>query len=185
LAVLGEACSRVRGHGRFVVDCRSGSCGARWEPDGPGLHGGSKRRLSLQSALQDGSRKSAHVTELRGWAETKWRVRDSRGKVRAARQQTFDTSEIDSLIDLKAVLCLGQFAFNAVMRMIRSKYNLTALSAKFGHGRVLRLGEGIPAIICSYHPSPRNTQTGKLTEKMFLSVMRKTFRKGKIARNKP
>jgi len=49
----------------------------------------------------------------------------------------------------------------------------------------LRLGEGIPAIICSYHPSPRNTQTGKLTEKMFLSVMRKTFRKGKIARNKP
>ena len=94
-------------------------------------------------------------------------------------------SEIDSLIDLKAVLCLGQFAFNAVMRMIRSKYNLTALSAEFGHGRVLRLGEGIPAIICSYHPGPRNTQTGRLTEKMFLSVMRKTFREGKIARNKP
>src|SRR5205807_8208492 len=94
-------------------------------------------------------------------------------------------SEIDSLIDLKAVLCRRQFALNAVMRMIRSKYNLTALSAKFGHGRVLRLGEGIPAIICSYHPSPRNTQTGKLTEKMYLSVMRKTLREGKIARNKP
>src|SRR5207245_10593764 len=66
-------------------------------------------------------------------------------------------SEIESLIDLKAILCLGQFAFNAVMRMIRSKYILTALSAAFGHGRVLRLVEGIPAIICFYHLSPWNT----------------------------
>ena len=94
-------------------------------------------------------------------------------------------SEIDSLRDLKAILCLGQFAFNAVMKMIRSKYNLPRLPARFGHGKVLRLGQGIPLIICSYHPSPRNTQTGKLTEKMFLSVLQKTLRDGKIARNKP
>jgi len=94
-------------------------------------------------------------------------------------------SEIDSLKDLKAILCLGQFAFNAVMRTIRNKYNLSQSSAKFGHGKVLRLGDGIPLIMCSYHPSPRNTQTGKLTEKMFLSVLRNTLRDGKIARNKP
>jgi len=94
-------------------------------------------------------------------------------------------SEIDSLRDLKTILCLGQFAFNAVIRTIRNKYNLPRLSTKFGHGRVLRLGEGIPVIICSYHPSPRNTQTGKLTEKMLLSVLRKTLRDRKIARNKP
>ncbi len=71
------------------------------------------------------------------------------------------------------------------MRTIRNKYNLPQSSAKFGHGKALRLGDRIPPIICSYHPSPRNTQTGKLTEKMFLSVLRKTFRDGKIARNKP
>jgi len=94
-------------------------------------------------------------------------------------------SEIDSLKDLKAILCLGQFAFNAVMRTIRNKYNLSQSSAKFGHGKLLRLGDGIPLIMCSYHPSPRNTQTGKLTEKMFLSVLRNTLRDGKIARNKP
>src|SRR6266513_3861794 len=94
-------------------------------------------------------------------------------------------TEIDSLEDLKALLCLGQFAFNTVIRTIRNKYNLPQSSAKFGHGKALRLGDGIPLIICSYHPSPRNTQTGKLTEKMFLSVLRKTFRDGKIARNKP
>ncbi len=94
-------------------------------------------------------------------------------------------SEIDSLKDLKAILCLGQFAFNAVMRTIRNKYNLSQSSAKFGHGKLLRLGDGIPLIMCSYHPSPRNTQTGKLTEKMFLSVLRNTLRDGKISRNKP
>ena len=94
-------------------------------------------------------------------------------------------SEIDSLKDLKAILCLGQFAFNAVMRMIRGMYDLPKPSPVFGHGRVLKFGEGIPVIVCSYHPSPRNTQTGKLTEKMFLSVLRKTLGDGKIAPNKP
>ena len=94
-------------------------------------------------------------------------------------------SEIDALKDLKAILCLGQFAFNAVMRTIRNKYNLPRSSARFGYGKVWRLGDGIPLIICSYHPSPRNTQTGKLTEKMFLSVLRKTLRDGKIVQNKP
>src|SRR6266705_1129764 len=83
-------------------------------------------------------------------------------------------AEIDSLKQLDAILCLGLFAFNAVMRTIRNKHNLKPPYARFRHGRVIRLGKGIPLIICSYHPSPRNTQTGKLTENMFLSVLRKT-----------
>jgi uracil-DNA glycosylase family 4 len=98
---------------------------------------------------------------------------------------TYLASEMDSLKDLNTILCLGQFAFNAVTRMIRSKYNLGKGSEVFAHGRVLRLGKGIPVIVCSYHPSPRNTQTGKLTERMFLSVLRKTPAISKIARNEP
>jgi uracil-DNA glycosylase len=82
-------------------------------------------------------------------------------------------AEIDALRELRTILCLGKFAFDAVMKTMRTKYHLERHSAKFGHGRVLRLGKGIPRIICSYHPSPRNTQTGKLTERMFLSVLRK------------
>ena len=97
LGVLGSTCSRVRGTKRSIVDCRSGSCGAWWEPDGPGLHRRSKRRLSLQSPLQDGSRKSAHVTKLRGWIETEWRVRDGRGQVRSARQQTICGRDVQLL----------------------------------------------------------------------------------------
>lgn len=83
------------------------------------------------------------------------------------------SAEIDALAGLKAILCLGKFAFDAVMRTIRTKYHLGRQPARFGHGRVLRLGKAVPLIVCSYHPSPRNTQTGKLTEGMFLSVLRK------------
>ena len=83
-------------------------------------------------------------------------------------------AEIDCLARLEEILCLGKFAFDNVMRTLRSKYNLERIATRFGHGRVIRLGEHIPLIICSYHPSPRNTQTGKLTEKMFLAVLRRT-----------
>src|SRR5438093_567033 len=91
----------------------------------------------------------------------------------------YQLDEIDSLKQLETILCLGLFAFNAVMRTIRNKYNLKPPYARFRHGRVIRLGKGIPLIICSYHPSPRNTQTGKLTENMFLSVLRKTHERTK------
>jgi uracil-DNA glycosylase len=87
---------------------------------------------------------------------------------------TYLANEIDSLRRLKSILCLGQFAFNAVMKTVRDKYSLEQSSPRFAHGKVLRFGKGIPVIQCSYHPSPRNTQTGKLTEKMLLSVLRRT-----------
>ena len=82
--------------------------------------------------------------------------------------------EILSLKNLRTILCLGQFAFKAVIGIIQNEYNPRTRCPGFAHGQVLRLGRGIPVIVCSYHPSPRNTQTGKLTESMFLSVLRKT-----------
>jgi uracil-DNA glycosylase family 4 len=98
---------------------------------------------------------------------------------------TYLASEIDSLKNLNTILCLGQFAFEAVILMIRNKHGLKTRSVGFAHGRLLRLGDDIPVIVCSYHPSPRNTQTGKLTERMFLSVLRKTRDISKLAQNKP
>lgn len=94
-------------------------------------------------------------------------------------------AEIDALPLLKAVLCLGQFAFNAVMKTFRNKYGQPKSRPSFAHGRVIRLGNEVPLIICSYHPSPRNTQTGKLTEKMFLSVLKTIPGKNKSPRRSP
>ena len=94
-------------------------------------------------------------------------------------------SEIRSLKNLRTILCLGQFAFKAVIGVIKNEYNPKTRLSGFAHGQVLKLGKGIPSIVCSYHPSPRNTQTGKLTENMFLSVLQKTRALNKIAQNKP
>jgi uracil-DNA glycosylase len=81
--------------------------------------------------------------------------------------------EISALRNLRAILCLGQFAYNSVLQVIVARYNLNLTRPKFGHGAIIEFGQGIPAIFCSFHPSPRNTQTGKLTEQMFLALLRK------------
>ena len=41
------------------------------------------------------------------------------------------------------------------------------LLAQFAHAAVIPLGDGLPAVITSYHPSRQNTQTGRLTAGMF------------------
>ncbi len=80
--------------------------------------------------------------------------------------------EMESLPSLRAVLCLGQFAFNAVFSTLQGKYDLRSSHPKFKHGRKWDLAETRLSIFCSYHPSPRNTQTGKLTQRMFLTLLR-------------
>lgn len=82
-------------------------------------------------------------------------------------------AEIDSLCALRGILCLGQFAFKAVVGAVQTQYNFRRSSPKFGHAKTIVLGAGVPVIFASYHPSPRNTQTGKLTQKMLLSLLRK------------
>ncbi len=84
--------------------------------------------------------------------------------------------EVESLRNLRAVLCLGEFAFRSVVKVFRSMYSLGPVSEKFRHGLELKLGDQLPRIFASYHPSPRNTQTGKLTEEMFLLLLRRVRR---------
>ena len=88
--------------------------------------------------------------------------------------------EIAGLNHLRAILCLGHFALDAVVLALRSNYDMGGVKAKFSHGGVLELGQSIPAIFCSFHPSPRNTQTGKLTDQMFQAVLKKIQRQMKL-----
>ncbi len=69
------------------------------------------------------------------------------------------------LIQPRIIVALGRIAFESVLRI----YSLRSSSMIFGHGISAQLPNGI-WLICSYHPSQQNTQTGKLTVAMFDAI---------------
>lgn len=75
--------------------------------------------------------------------------------------------ELTLLKNIQVVVCLGRIALDAYLRA----RDLGPISKfKFGHGLL------IPAqtpILCSYHPSRQNTQTGRLTMPMLEDVFAK------------
>jgi uracil-DNA glycosylase family 4 len=81
--------------------------------------------------------------------------------------------ELQHLKRVKVVIALGMIAFKAYFssRKQLGMENPVPLPP-FGHGLVARLSEST-TVISSYHPSQQNTQTGKLTEKMFEDVFSK------------
>lgn len=74
----------------------------------------------------------------------------------------------------RVVVALGRVALDAVVRVwfqqgqIESRRPFT-----FGHGVTHALPGGSGTLICSFHPSRQNTQTGRLTAAMFLDVFRR------------
>ena len=80
--------------------------------------------------------------------------------------QPFLFSEIRLLAQLQGIVALGQIAFDRVMRLYREQ-GADIPRLKFGHGAFYPLGEGLPWLLASYHPSRQNTQTGRLTLEMF------------------
>lgn len=80
----------------------------------------------------------------------------------------------------KVIVCLGRIAFERILRML----SLRDQHLEFAHGALFPLRpQGLPSghwllkgehwLLCSYHPSRQNTQTGKLTMKMFDQVWSK------------
>jgi uracil-DNA glycosylase family 4 len=77
--------------------------------------------------------------------------------------------EILLLENLEGIVVLGKIAFDNTLRLYRSEgYNLPPM--QFAHGAFYRLGEDLPWLLASYHPSRQNTQTGRLTEAMFVEI---------------
>jgi uracil-DNA glycosylase family 4 len=81
--------------------------------------------------------------------------------------------EIKLLAQLKVIVALGRIAFDQTLRIYRTVTG-ERLRFDFKHGAVYDLGEGLPWLVASYHPSRQNTQTGRLTEAMFAEIWRKT-----------
>jgi uracil-DNA glycosylase family 4 len=74
--------------------------------------------------------------------------------------------EINWLPRLRVIVALGRLAFGQTLRLYRDRGFEIGRFA-FAHGACYPLGEGLPWLIASYHPSRQNTQTGRLTEPMF------------------
>lgn len=79
-------------------------------------------------------------------------------------------NEFFLLKNISAVLALGGFAFTAYLDYIKSQ-NGPKVKHRFRHGEKHQI-EGFPDLYASYHPSPQNTNTGKLTEPMICKVLK-------------
>jgi uracil-DNA glycosylase family 4 len=92
--------------------------------------------------------------------------------------------EVRALAGLRAIVALGGFAWDAVLRALSGVgYGVPTPKPKFGHGAEAEIdtpldppsgapagGRRDPVLIGSYHPSQQNTFTGRLTREMFDEV---------------
>jgi len=77
-------------------------------------------------------------------------------------------AEISLMKNLRVVLALGALSFRAFLEHVDRDGKRTR-GIRFGHGISHRLGD--LTLYGSYHPSPRNTNTGKLTLPMLVDVL--------------
>lgn len=77
--------------------------------------------------------------------------------------------EMHALPRLQGVVVLGKIALDGLLALPAFS-NLPKKEFPFGHNRLFQAGPGLPWILCSYHPSLQNTQTGRLTAEMFDQV---------------
>jgi uracil-DNA glycosylase family 4 len=97
---------------------------------------------------------------------------------------SFLERELRSLSETRAILALGGFAWEAILDVVPRVYGGPRSSTPFAHGACAVLGPGKPLLWASYHPSPQNTNTGKLTLPMLVELLeriRRSFESGASA----
>jgi uracil-DNA glycosylase family 4 len=96
--------------------------------------------------------------------------------VELARCAPFLEREVAGLKDVRVVVALGKVAFDAYLGLLqRAGVIPNRRGLRFAHGARYHLPDG-KTLLASYHPSQQNTNTGKLTRKMFLKIFRDAAR---------
>lgn len=83
---------------------------------------------------------------------------------------SFLSAELMLLSNVTCILALGKIAFDACLRFFRGQFNFLMKDYPFGHGNEFVLENGM-ILIGSYHPSPRNVNTGRLTQEMMVDLL--------------
>jgi uracil-DNA glycosylase family 4 len=77
--------------------------------------------------------------------------------------------EVRLLSRVRVIVCLGGFAWDGVLRAVRSLGVDPGRKPRFGHGAEAAVGPY--TLLGCYHPSQQNTFTGRLTEAMMDAVL--------------
>ena len=89
--------------------------------------------------------------------------------------RAFLLEETEMLPNTQAALAFGRIAFDSYLRALRERTG-QRLRFAFQHGARYALGPGLPTLFACYHPSPRNTNTGRLTRHGLDAVLREVRR---------
>jgi uracil-DNA glycosylase family 4 len=78
--------------------------------------------------------------------------------------------ELGGLKNVRVVVALGRIAFDGYLNHLKRRGLLSSKNGyAFAHGGRYPIPEG-RILLASYHPSQQNTQTGKLTQRMFQKI---------------
>jgi len=86
--------------------------------------------------------------------------------------QPFLAKEFEILNQVSTILCLGKIAFDATLRYWRQFYDFKMKDYTFGHDVQYIMPNGLQ-LVGSYHPSPRNVNTKRLTYDMMVIFLEK------------
>jgi uracil-DNA glycosylase len=84
--------------------------------------------------------------------------------------------ELAGLKQVKVIVALGKIGFDAYLNYAKRGGVIASRKAyDFKHGASYSMPDG-RVLLASYHPSNQNTQTGKLTRKMFVKIFKQAAR---------
>tara|TARA_X000001036_G_C20576734_1_gene764982 strand:- start:408 stop:1079 length:672 start_codon:yes stop_codon:yes gene_type:complete len=86
--------------------------------------------------------------------------------------EVFLNKEFKMLKNMKIVLGLGKIGFDSCLKYIRKKYPIKMKDYKFGHGVRYEMPNKL-VLFGSFHPSPRNVNTGRLNFEMMVEFLEK------------
>jgi len=92
-------------------------------------------------------------------------------KLEIANCELYFEQEMFLLENCMVVLALGKLAFDTVLNFAKKFYDAKGRFI-FRHGERYVFSGRFPVVYASYHPSPRNTNTGTLTSAMFSKVLK-------------
>ena len=80
-------------------------------------------------------------------------------------------AEVAALPRVRVVVALGKIGHDAFLAHVAETHGVRPRPRPaFAHGSEARLGDGLPILLGSYHPSRQNTNTRKLTPEMLNSI---------------